>query len=123
MRSGDGNAWKPNEEDRRELEKLGVPREQIDRDGRNQAAEDDESAICIAPHLAPVVDLFANLRSQWRTASAGMGGFLYAGLDYSAIEPTKRLMGRGPMAAPDQAQEFAWLRVMEMEARTAMNER
>ncbi len=123
MGSGDGNAWKPNEEDRREMERLGVPREQIERDGRSQAAADEEPAVCIAPHLAAVVDLFANLRSQWRTASAGMGGFLYAGLDYSAIEPTKRLMGLSALTPADQAREFAWLRVMEMEARTAMNER
>ncbi len=102
------------------MERLGVTRQTVERDARSQAAADDGTTVRVAPHLAQVVDLFASLRTQWRTASAGMGGFLYAGLDYSAVEPTMRLMG---IKLADTTELFAQLRVMEMEAREAMNER
>ncbi|MES2401877.1 MAG: DUF1799 domain-containing protein [Pseudomonadota bacterium] len=102
------------------MERLGVPREQLESHARGGADQEDDGAICVAPHLSPAINLFAHLRSQWRTASAGMGGFLYSGLDYAAIEPAMRLMGLEPADRPEM---FRQLRVMEMEARDAMNER
>lgn len=60
------------------------------------------------------------MRSQWRTASAGLGGFVFTGLDYAAVEPTLRLMRVKPK---HEDKLFQWLRVMEMEGLKAMNER
>lgn len=100
--------------------RLGVPVDQVQKDARQ--ADSVEAGIQLAPHLFTVVDVFANLRSQWRTASAGMGGFLYSGLDYGAIEPTMRMMGV-KVADADTADFFKHLKVMEMAAREAMNER
>lgn len=98
------------------MELLGVDRQQLQRAGPKD--DSDEERIPLAPHLLPVVKLFSGLRSQWRTA-AGMGGLVFTGLDYSAVEPVMRMTRCAPK---NPERMFEHLRTMEMEAVRVLNE-
>jgi hypothetical protein len=98
------------------MRKLGVPQEEVATALRQPVPE--ENAIAIAPHLVEVVHVFSSLRSQWRTVSNGMAGVVFTGLDYTALEPTLRMLGLEPVNRP---RLFEHLRTMEMEALRVMN--
>ncbi len=97
---------------------LGVPQDQLSAELRRPVPETD--ALVLAPPLVDVAVLFSRLRSQWRTASVGTAGIVFTGLDYSALEPTMRMLD---MEFPNKPRAFEQLRTMEMEAVRAMNER
>jgi len=64
----------------------------------------DNEPFSVWPQHWDVVELFFALSSQWRFAPNGR----LAGIDYSAIEPTMKLLGK--TASP---QLFLDLRLME----------
>lgn len=100
------------------MEQLGVDRKQLDLEHRAPKADEDDEKVQLAPHLLPVVKLFSRLRSQWRML-AGMGGLVYTGLDYSAVEPVMRLTAC-KTATPERL--FDQLRTMEIAALQVLNE-
>jgi hypothetical protein len=100
------------------MRKLGVPQDEVATAMRQPAPE--EISIGIAQHLVEAVHVFSSLRSQWRTVSNGMAGVVFTGLDYTALEPTLRMLDLEPKSRP---RLFEHLRTMEMEALRVMNAR
>lgn len=73
-----------------------------------------EEEIAVFPDVARAVDAFDALGTQWRTGFAG-----FTGLDYSAVEPTLRLLG---VERSEWKQLFEDIRVMEAAALAQMHE-
>lgn len=107
-----------------QLKALGAPEAEIQRAVRAAAVArldspaDRLDAVRVAPHLAQVVGLFADLRTQWKVVAGGMGGLVYVGLDYVAAEAVLRFKRA---KVTDRALLFKWLREMELAARAEMN--
>lgn len=101
------------------MERLGVSRQQLHQEHLAAEPETDEEKVPLAPHLVPVVKLFSRLRSQWRMLAGGMGGLVYTGLDYSAVEPVMRLTAC-TTSKPERL--FDQLRTMEIAALQVLNE-
>lgn len=102
------------------LIQAGAPDDVIEamRQSMTRATADDD-AFEVWPENWDSVILFLRLHTQWRIA-AGMGGLVYLGLDYSAIEPAMRLC-----AIPRAGREnkFDDLQTMERAALQVLNKK
>ncbi|MEW5729143.1 MAG: DUF1799 domain-containing protein [Pseudomonadota bacterium] len=96
-----------------DLALLGADEEAIEA-WRAALAEEDGEDFAVWPENWPTVEVFLALSTQWRwTVAMSQAGAvpIPSGIDYTAIEPTLRLMGREPSPAM-----FADLRAMEAAA-------
>lgn len=64
--------------------------------------------------------VFEAMGTQWRMGSAGMGGSMPCGLEYTALPVVMRLQG---IPEEEQNEVFADIRVMEGEALQTMREK
>lgn len=97
-----------------------MPPEQLA--GGIEARKTGDSDLAVAPHLADVVQLFADMRTQWRTASVESRGFVVTGLDYTAVRHAAWLGGlRIPTEPGRRRRFFEHLKTLEVEGRNVMN--
>lgn len=99
----------------RQLEALGAPPEIIEQASKRKA----KTECLIHDDCWQSVEVFLALGSQWRVAST-MGGLLWQGIDYLAIEPYLRLSG---IRKKHWQRLFADLQIMQAEAASAINTR
>ena len=52
-----------------------------------------ESGLEVWPENWPIVQAFAAISTQWRTAPLGLGGYRYLGLDYTGAQAGLQLAG------------------------------
>ena len=103
------------------MRQLGVPEEQLrqHRAAQRQAArQEDDEDVFIAPHLAQVVWFFSKLRTHWRAIAKGLGGVVWLGLDWAAVDSTMRRRGIKP---PHPELFHDWLDVLAEEGAQIKN--
>lgn len=97
---------------------LGLPAEMAAEIAKALAARDGtDTEFTIWPENETALNAFLASASQWRTAPAGLAGFIVVGLDYGAVKVALDAHGIGL-----DAETFSGLQVMEAEAVSCLNE-
>lgn len=105
------------------MQRLGVPAAQIAAGAavrKALARQAQGPGVQVPPHLWPAIKLFEAMQTQWQVAM-GMGGLWFVGLNYAALECTANWVEID--ITRHRKRLFAWLRTMEAEAKTVLNQR
>jgi hypothetical protein len=107
--------------DMAELQRLGVPSEQLHAEQRARAAAEaaDPAAPTVAAHLWPAVRLFGAMGTQWDFRTLEQRS-VRSGLNYNRIDRTARGIG---MTRRQADSAFRHLQVMEDEVLKALGMR